>query len=97
MCRLRGAALSGAALSGAALSGAALSGAALSGAALSRSARARTEVTLTHTELRHGKFADTVRAALSGPGAGETLARYAETFIRTDRNRQPAFCGSRDN
>lgn len=42
-----------------------------------------TEVVTTNTQLhRHGKSAELIRAALDGPGPGETLTKYAEAVTR---------------
>ncbi len=42
-----------------------------------------TDVALTYTQLhRHGEFAAVLRAALAGPGPGQTLVQYAGVVAR---------------
>ena len=42
-----------------------------------------TDVALTYTQLhRHGEFAAVLRAALAGPGPGQTLVQYAGVVTR---------------
>jgi uncharacterized protein YndB with AHSA1/START domain len=42
-----------------------------------------TEVTVTYTHLeRHGEMAEAIRSAISDPGPGDTLHRYAEAVRR---------------
>jgi uncharacterized protein YndB with AHSA1/START domain len=49
-----------------------------------------TEVVLTYRELqRHGEFEAEVRGALSAPGPGETLLRYADTVARHSGGSRP--------
>jgi uncharacterized protein YndB with AHSA1/START domain len=49
-----------------------------------------TDVVLTYRELqRHGEFEAQVRGALSAPGPGETLLRYADTVARYSGGSRP--------